>query len=161
MTAETSVVEVTLESNLNQVEVADEVTRRVSTTAGFDEDDQQKIEMAVHESVINAIFHGNKNDETKRVFMRFQIYPGRLEIYIRDQGAGFNVNGVADPLASENLLKVSGRGIFLIRAFMDEFRVDCRPGVGTEVKMVKKTNTNLKPFQGGTDREHEGHNTPN
>jgi len=161
MTGETSVVEVTLESNLNQVEVADEITRRVSTTAGFDEDDQQKIEMAVHESVINAIFHGNKNDDTKRVFLRFQIYADRLEVHIRDQGNGFDVAGVADPLANENLLKVSGRGIFLIRAFMDAFRVDIHPGVGTEVTMVKKMSDNIKPYQGGIDREHEGHNTPN
>jgi len=159
MTADTSVIEVTLESDLSEVEVADEITRRVSTTAGFDEDDQQKIEMAVHESVINAIFHGNKNDETKRVFLRFQIHPDRLEIHIRDQGAGFNVDTVADPLANENLLKVSGRGIFLIRAFMDDLRVDVRPGKGTEVTMTKKLNANLKPYQGGTDREHEGHNT--
>jgi len=161
MTGETSVVEVTLESNLNQVEVADEITRRVSTTAGFDEDDQQKIEMAVHESVINAIFHGNKNDDTKRVFLRFQIFPDRLEVHIRDQGNGFDVGAVADPLANENLLKVSGRGIFLIRAFMDAFRVDIHPGVGTEVTMVKMMSNNLKPYQGGIDREHEGHNTPN
>lgn len=159
MTADTSVVEVTLASNLSEVEVADEITRRVSTTAGFDEDEQQKIEMAVHESVINAIFHGNKNDETKRVYLRFQIHPDRLEIHIRDQGNGFDVGAVADPLASENLLKVSGRGIFLIRAFMDELRVDVRAGSGTEVTMIKKTTTNLKPYQGGTDREHEGHNT--
>jgi hypothetical protein len=58
------------------------------------------------------------------------------------------------------LLKVSGRGIFLIRAFMDEFRVESLPGIGTEVTMVKKLNSNMKPNQGGTDREHEGHNTP-
>lgn len=161
MTAESSVVEVTLESNLNEVEVADEITRRVSSTAGFDEDDQQKIEMAVHESVINAIFHGNKNDATKRVILRFQIHPDRLEIHVCDQGAGFDVSGVADPLANENLLKVSGRGIFLIRAFMDELRVHVQPGTGTEVTMIKKTNANMKPYQGGTDREHEGHNTTN
>ncbi|MGD0693827.1 MAG: ATP-binding protein [Terriglobia bacterium] len=159
MAAESSVVEVTLESNLNEVEVADEITRRVSSTAGFDEDDQQKIEMAVHESVINAIFHGNKNDATKRLFLRFQILPDRLEIHVRDQGAGFDVSAVADPLANENLLKVSGRGIFLIRAFMDELRVNVQPGAGTEVTMIKKTNTNMKPYQGGTHREHEGHNT--
>ena len=159
MTADTSVVEVTLESSLSEVEVADEITRRVSTTAGFDEDDQQKIEMAVHESVINAIYHGNKNDETKRVFLRFQIHPDRLVIHIRDQGSGFDMRLVADPLANENLLKVSGRGIFLIRTFMDELKVDVRPGNGTELILTKKLNSNLKPFQGGMDREHEGHNT--
>ncbi len=159
MTADTSVVEVTLESSLKKVEAADEIARRVAATAGFDEDDRQKIEMAVHESLINAIYHGNKNDETTSVYMRFEIHGDRLEVHIRDQGAGFDVNNVADPLATENLLKVSGRGIFLIRAFMDEFKVECVPGVGTEVTMVKKLNSSLKPNQGGSDREHEGHNT--
>ncbi len=142
MTADTSVVEVTLESSLKNVEVADEISRRVSATAGFDEDDRQKIEMAVHESLINAIYHGNKNDETKYVYLRFQIHGDRLEVHIRDQGAGFDPSSIADPLAAENLLKVSGRGIFLIRAFMDEFRVENLPE-GTEVTMVKKFNPNI------------------
>ena len=160
MVADPSVVEVTLESNLNQVEVADEISRRVSATAGFDEDDRQKIEMAVHESLINAIYHGNKNDERKQVYLRFQIHDDRLEVQIRDQGAGFELNEVADPLATENLLKVSGRGIFLMRAFMDEFRVQSVPGSGTEVTMIKKIDSSVKSNQGGKDREHEGHNPP-
>jgi len=160
MTTETSVVEVTLESDLKKVEFADEVARRVSATAGFDEDERQKIEMAVHESLINAIYHGNKNDETKFVYLRFEIHGDRLVVHIRDQGEGFDPNKVADPLATENLLKVSGRGIFLIRAFMDEFTVENLPGVGTEVTMMKKLDTSIKPNQGGTEREHEGHNTP-
>ena len=162
MTTDTSVVEVTLESDLKKVEYADEVARRVSTTAGFDEDERQKIEMAVHESLINAIYHGNKNDETKLVYIRFEIHGDRLLVHIRDQGEGFDLDNVADPLATENLLKVSGRGIFLIRAFMDEFKVEILPGVGTEVTMMKKLNTNIKPNEeGGTDREHEGNDTPN
>jgi serine/threonine-protein kinase RsbW len=160
MNADPSVVEVTLESNLKEVEVADEISRRVSVTAGFDEDERQKIEMAVHESLINAIYHGNRSDERKHVYLRFQIHPDRLEVNIRDQGEGFNPNDVADPLATENLLKVSGRGIFLIRAFMDEFKVESVPGVGTEVTMIKKIDSRSKPNQGGTEREHEGHNTP-
>lgn len=160
MIADSSVVEVTLESSLKQLEVADEISRRVSATAGFDEDDRQKIEMAVHESLINAIYHGNRNDKSKQVYLRFQIHSDRLEVQIRDQGAGFDPNGVADPLATENLLKVSGRGIFLIRAFMDEFRVEYHPGSGTEITMIKKFDSSSKSNQGGTDREHEGHNTP-
>ena len=160
MTTDTSVVEVTLESDLKKVEFADEISRRVSATAGFDEDDRQKIEMAVHESLINAIYHGNKNDETKYVYLRFEIHGDRLVVHIRDQGEGFDPDNVADPLATENLLKVSGRGIFLIRAFMDEFKVENLPGVGTEVTMMKKLNSSITPNQGGTDREHEGHNTP-
>lgn len=159
MTADASVVEVTLESELKNVEVAEEIARRVSASAGFEEDDQHKIEMAVHESVINAIWHGNQRDARKQVWLKFQIFKDRLEIHIRDQGIGFDPNALPNPLAEENLLKVSGRGIFLIRTFMDEFRVRKIAGSGTEVTLVKRLNSNFKPDQGGTDREHEDHST--
>jgi serine/threonine-protein kinase RsbW len=160
MTNESSVVEVTLESDLKNVEVADEISRRVTTTAGFAEEEREQIEMAIHESLINAIWHGNKNDGTKQVWMRYAILADRLEVRIRDQGEGFDLNAVRDPLQEENLLRVSGRGIFLIRSFMDEFRVEKLREGGTEVTMIKRIDSNRKPNQGGTEREHEGDNTP-
>lgn len=160
MTKDTSVVEVTLESSLKNVEVADELSRRVTNDAGFPEDEREQIEMAVHESLINAIWHGNKNDESKRVWLRYQIHGDRLEVRIRDQGEGFDLDAIPNPLEEENLLRVSGRGIFLIRSFMDEFQVKKLREGGTEVVMVKRFNTNRKPNQGGTEREHEGDNTP-
>jgi serine/threonine-protein kinase RsbW len=138
MTAEPRVVEVALESDLKNVEVADELSRRVSTSAGFEEDDRQRIEMAVHESLINAIWHGNKNDARKQVWLRFDIYDDRLEVRVRDQGNGFDPAHIPNPLAEENLLSISGRGIFLIRSFMDDFRVEKAAGGGTEVTMIKK-----------------------
>jgi serine/threonine-protein kinase RsbW len=155
MTSEPSVVEVTLESDLKNLEVAEEIVRRVAGTAGFDDESAHQIEMAVHESMINAIRHGNKNDASKRVGLRFEIYKDRLEIRVRDQGDGFNIAEVPDPCSAENLLKVSGRGIFLIRTFMDEFHVKYVPGSGTEVTMVKRIDPAHQPKQGGTDREHE------
>jgi serine/threonine-protein kinase RsbW len=142
MAADASVVEVVLESDLKNVEVAEEITRRVSSTAGFDEDDQHKIDMAVHESLINAIWHGNKSDPSKHVWLRFEIFSDRLEIRVRDQGNGYDPRGLPDPLSQENLLNVSGRGIFLIRTFMDDFRVESRTGEGTEVVLVKRLNSN-------------------
>jgi len=141
MNPESNVVEVTLESDLKNVEVAEEISLKVASTAGFDEEDQHRIEMAVHESMINAIWHGNKNDSSKSVWLRFQIHRDRLEIRIRDQGRGFDLTSIPDPLADENLLAVSGRGIFLIRSFMDEFRVEQVAGAGTEVTMVKRLNS--------------------
>ena len=159
MTPESSVVEVTLESDLKNVEVAEEITRRVAGTAGFDEDEQQRIEMAVHESMINAIWHGNKNDPSKSVWLQFQIHRDRLEIRIRDQGNGFDPSHIPDPRTDENLLNLSGRGIFLIRTFMDEFRVEHVDGTGTEVIMIKRLSPEIQTKQGGTDREHESHNT--
>lgn len=141
MNAEPQIIEVTLESTLKSVEAAEEIAEEVCTKAGFGEEDQHKIGMAVHESVINAIWHGNKNDASKHVWMRFNILPDRLEIRIRDQGSGFDVSHIPSPLESENLLKVSGRGIFLIRSFVDEFHVDKLEGSGTEVTLVKRRNS--------------------
>ena len=157
MKTDASVVEVVFESDLKNVEAAEEIVHRVSTSLGFDEEEQHKISMAVHESMINAIWHGNKNDPNKQVWLQFRIYDDRLEIRIRDQGTGFDLEGVPHPLEPENLLKVSGRGIFLIRSFMDDFQVN-RTSAGTEVILVKRRNPDSN--QGGMHREHEGHNTP-
>jgi serine/threonine-protein kinase RsbW len=143
MAVDASVVEVTIESDLKNVELAEVVSRRVASTAGFDEEEQHRIEMAVHESMINAIWHGNKNDPKKSVRLRFDIYRDRLEIRIRDQGNGFDPSGIPNPLEDDNLLKVSGRGIFLIRTFMDEFRVQHVAGLGTEVTLVKRLSSRI------------------
>lgn len=145
MKTDASVVELILESDLKNVEVAEEVARRVSGTAGFDEDDQHRIDMAVHETLINAIWHGNKNDPSKSVWLRFEIFSDRLEIRVRDQGNGYDPVRVPDPLKDENLLNSSGRGIFLIRTFMDEYRVESQAGKGTEVILVKKLSPNHSP----------------
>jgi serine/threonine-protein kinase RsbW len=141
MNAQPQTIEVTLASTLKSVEAAEEIAEEVCTKAGFDEEDQHKIGMAVHESVINAIWHGNKNDASKHVWMRFDILPDRLEIRVRDQGAGFDVGRISNPLEAENLLKISGRGIFLIRSFVDEFHVETVKGSGTEVTLVKRRNS--------------------
>lgn len=144
MSAESEVVEVTLESTLKSAETAEELTTKICSKAGFDEEEQHQIGMAVHESMINAVHHGNKNDTSKHVWLRFQLFPDRLEIHIRDQGAGFDLQRVPDPREAENLLKVSGRGIFLIRSFVDEFRVYNFQGQGTEVILVKHKNLKKK-----------------
>ena len=101
-----------------------------------------------------------KNDPSKKVQLRLEIHPNRLEIHVKDQGPGFDPSRVANPLEDQNLLKVSGRGIFLIRSFMDEFRVVSAPGAGTEVILVKRLYSSMDLSEGGTNREHEGHNTP-
>ena len=92
----------------------------------------------------SALSDGNKHDPRKKVWLRFQVHEDRLEIRVRDEGSGFDLDRVADPLAAGNLLKVSGRGIFLIRAFMDEFRVAKIPGSGTEVTLVKRLNSKMQ-----------------
>jgi len=139
-----SVVEVTLESTLKNVEVAEEISRRVSATAGFGPEAAFQMEMAVHEAVINAIYHGNNQDPGKSVLLRFLIFEDRVEIHVRDQGKGFDPDRLPDPVAEKNLLNASGRGIFLVRKFMDEFKVETSVSSGTEVIMVKHLDSEIQ-----------------
>ncbi len=108
----------------------------------LDEDSMHWVSVAVRESVINAIKHGNREDQTKRVFVEFEFAPSaeptQLVVRVVDQGEGFDPVEVADPLAPENLLKSSGRGIFFMRSFMDDLTLQRAPEGGTEVRMVKK-----------------------
>jgi serine/threonine-protein kinase RsbW len=96
------------------------------------------IEMAVRESVTNAMVHGNQEDESKSVEVIFNCHDNELEIEVRDQGEGFEPESVPDPTNAENLLKTSGRGIFLMRTFMDEIEWRNRPEGGTAVRMTKR-----------------------
>jgi serine/threonine-protein kinase RsbW len=109
---------------------------------GFDEDSSHWIGMSVRESVTNAIQHGNKLDQSKKVDIRFEVSPEQLDVYVADQGNGFQIEDLPSPLDPENLLKPSGRGIFYIRSFMDsvEFRKLSRGGM--EVHMVKRVSSN-------------------
>lgn len=136
--AESSRVDVTLETRLESVDLAEEIASKVASAAGFDEDDRHKIGMAVRESVINAIQHGNVNDSAKRVRMSLALGPAELVITVADQGGGFNADILPNPLAEENLLRTSGRGIFIIRSFMDAFHVECGKNGGAKVTMVKR-----------------------
>ena len=116
------------------------VSEHMGRSIGLDEDARHWVGVAVRESVINAIKHGNRNDASKRVFVDFEAAPEvtpELTIRVRDQGAGFDPEELADPLAPENLLKASGRGIFLIRNFMDRVQLLRVPEGGMEIRMTK------------------------
>jgi serine/threonine-protein kinase RsbW len=121
------------------------VNDHVGREVGFDEDSVHWVGVAVRECVINAIKHGNKNDSSKRVFVEFETVfndgVNELGIRIRDQGQGFDPESLANPLDPENLLKASGRGIFLIRNFMDEVQLQRAPQGGMEVRMMKRVQT--------------------
>lgn len=135
-------VERYLDSTLESVDSAEQLAVGIAERAGFDEDDLMKIGMAVRESVVNAVVHGNRYSAHKKVRFSVSHTPERFMVSIADEGEGFDFQDLPDPLAPENLLRTSGRGIFLIRSFMDEFAIrKLEPG-GTEVTLVKYTVSN-------------------
>ena len=124
---------------LDFVQVASDHLGRL---AGLDDEALHWVGVAVRESVINAIKHGNKGDEHKHVHVEFTPLdagrPSGIVIRVRDEGLGFDPEMVADPLAPENLLRSSGRGIFLIRSFMDDVSLQRAPEGGMEIRMTKR-----------------------
>jgi len=130
-------LQTTLESTLQSVDAAEELVMAEAAKAGFDEDTQHQIGMAVRECAVNAVVHGNRYNKNKKVHLDVERTQYGINVVIGDEGEGFDVTSIADPLAPENLLKQSGRGIMIIRAFMDEFDMHPRPGGGTEVRLVK------------------------
>lgn len=130
-------VEQVLDSTLDSVDSAEEVVLRAAQELGFDEDDLHRIGMSVRECMVNAVIHGNRYNARKKVHLTVSRAPDRLTVVIGDEGEGFDMSALPDPLANENLLRHSGRGLLLIQAFMDEFHIRARDPKGTEVKMVK------------------------
>jgi len=129
-------------SSFDMLDFVQVVSDHLARLAGLDEDALHWVSVAVRESVINAIKHGNAGDTRKRVHVELTpletTAPRGIAIRVRDEGAGFDPDTLPDPLAPENLLKSSGRGIFLIRSFMDEVAVRRAPEGGMEVLMVKR-----------------------
>jgi len=134
---EARTVDLLLDSTLDSVDVAEEAVLKEAQEMGFDEDDLHKIGMSVRECMVNAVVHGNRYNARKKVHLMIQRTADRLAIVIQDEGEGFDMADLPDPLANENLLRHSGRGLLLIQAFMDEFQIRPREPKGTEVKMVK------------------------
>lgn len=133
----TSRVSFTLDSSLDSVNKLEQTAEQCAARAGFDEDTIPHIAMAVREAAVNAVLHGNAYDPNKHVTASFETTADSFIIRVSDQGPGLDPDAVPDPLAPENILRGSGRGIFLIRAFMDEvnFR-QLHPG--TELTLIKK-----------------------
>lgn len=138
MKSDPGTVYLDIASRLDLLETVQTVLAQLTSLVGFSEDQNHYMSVAVRESVANAIKHGNKLDESKRVEVAFTVTPGQLAVEIRDEGPGFDPGAVPDPLAPENLLKADGRGIFFMRQFMDEVSYAFPPKGGTCVRMVKR-----------------------
>jgi serine/threonine-protein kinase RsbW len=147
----TCLVRLEFSSAFDMLDFVQVVSDHISRDLGFDDDAVHWVGVAIRECVINAIKHGNQNDSGKRVFVEFETAGNGcapvLAVSVRDQGEGFDPETLADPLAPENLLKSSGRGIFLIRSFMDDVLLRRAPEGGMEIRMVKR----LEPVGGAGD----------
>src|ERR1700684_2032670 len=137
-----------LETLLESVDLAESISMRVAEAAGFPEEEDHKIGMAVREGVINAYNYGNQQDRQKKIMMTAELQRDNMIVRVLDQGKGFELTEIPDPLAEENLLRTSGRGLFLMRAFMDEFTVQRGAAGGAELIMVKRLPD--KPSNNGT-----------
>jgi serine/threonine-protein kinase RsbW len=135
---QTRTVKLDIASRFEMLDVVQTVVTHLATLVGFGEDAIHYMSVAVRESAVNAIKHGNGLDPEKRVDLEFTIGEKGFEVTIHDQGPGFDPSSIADPLAQENLLKVDGRGIFFMKSFMDEVSYAFPPQGGTLVRMLKR-----------------------
>lgn len=127
-------ITLSLPSSMQLVYLLDVVISEILKEMNFDEDIQEQVNLAVIEAGTNAIKHGNKEDPGKRATFQFILGEEKLTIVVEDQGLGFARQEVANPLEPANLLKSSGRGLFLMEACMDTVTYEAE---GTIVKMVK------------------------
>lgn len=134
---ERDVIQISLPSKTEYLATVNRVTEEIADHVGLGEDDKNSVATSVIEAATNAIQHGNRNDPAKTVRVRFVITPSRLEVTITDQGRGFDPRDVDDPLKPENMLRERGRGIFIIRSFMDGVRFSYRANRGMSVSLIK------------------------
>jgi serine/threonine-protein kinase RsbW len=145
MTVDGHFIRLQLPSSFEWLDLVQVLSDKLSVFAGLDEDGMHWVSVAVRESVINAIKHGNREDLHKQVTVEFTLTPKaraeRFVVQVLDEGEGFDPEDIANPLAPENILKSSGRGIFFMRNFMDDVTIERRPEGGMAVRMMK----NLAP----------------
>ena len=135
-------IRIDFHSSLGMLDFVQMISEYIARTVGLDDDSVHWVTVAVRESVINAIKHGNCHDIRKRVHVEFTALQDRegsgIAILVRDEGCGFAPTSLPDPLAAENLLRTNGRGIFLMRTFMDEMSFERGEHGGMQVRMVKR-----------------------
>jgi serine/threonine-protein kinase RsbW len=130
--------EISLASRLESVEEAAIAADEFAKKVGLQDEFIYAVDIAVRESVANAVKHGNKFDESKQVKLTFEDTGEVFEVTVRDYGTGFNPEDIPDPTDPENLLKANGRGILFMNSFMDSIEWQNADDGGLIVKMTKR-----------------------
>ena len=138
MATKSNCVQIDIQSSFEMVDLVQVVFESLTSQVGFDSDASHWMSVAIRESVTNAVRHGNKLDPEKRVVISFEVDDDAFSVSVADEGEGFDPAQIPDPLAEENLLRASGRGIFFMKNFMDEVTYHFEPSGGTRVTMVKR-----------------------
>lgn len=138
MSHEEPQVRISIGSRYDHIDLIALVVDDALARLGLDEDARHWVGIALREAVANAIKHGNQQDPDKKVDVELSVDGEQAVIRVCDHGEGFNPEEVDDPLAPENLLKPSGRGIFYMKSFMDDIEYSPRPEGGTIVTLRKR-----------------------
>lgn len=124
-------------SNIDKIEDAADFVEKAAEKMRFDETEVDNIVIAITEAISNAIIHANKSDHNKKVTIEIDFTKDEMITKVKDEGPGFDPSKIADPLHPDNLLKESGRGIFILNSFLDSVDYSFSDK-GTVVTMVKK-----------------------
>ena len=137
MTIQKNTIGCTIPSKLKELKCVEELTAQASKQMHLSEDQTDNLAIAVTEAVGNAIVHGNKKDPKKSVTIQYKLNPKSIRVSVTDEGKGFNPDRIANPLDPDNIMKESGRGIFILKQLMDEVRFDFSDR-GTTIHMILK-----------------------
>jgi serine/threonine-protein kinase RsbW len=126
---------VEIPSRLEELSRVEKLAQKIAKTYCLDQDELDNLAIAVTEAVGNAIIHGNGRNPEKTVKISFRIDGEFLKIDVQDEGSGFDLRSLSDPLLPENMMKESGRGIFILKSLMSEVHFSFLPK-GTVVHMA-------------------------
>lgn len=139
-----------LPSRLELLSIIDKVVDGVADQLSFEDDDKDAIAISVIEAGTNAIQHGHRHDPSRLVRITFHLLPDALEVEVRDEGTGFDLETLEDPGAPENLLRERGRGIFIMKSMMDEVRFNFGPA-GTTCRLMKRKRAAIPDSESAPD----------
>jgi serine/threonine-protein kinase RsbW len=134
-------VDINIGSRFENIDLVDAVAEAMLRHAGLEEESVDRLGLAIREAVANGVQHGNCEDPTKRVTVSFVLSKEEVRVQIKDEGEGFDLESLPDPLDPQNLFKPRGRGILLMNSFMDEVDYRFEPGGGTTVVLRKTIET--------------------